>query len=79
MPNCEVGKEGPPRPAIQGYIGHSYRLDCDISGNKVITIGSLYWGKHYAYAVMVMFPANVPEPAAVKKFMDSFSVGSASE
>jgi hypothetical protein len=74
LSNCEASTEGPPAPAIDGYIGHWYRLGCDVSGSKVTVAGNLYWGKHYAFAVMVMFPTNGPDPAGIRKFIDSFAI-----
>jgi hypothetical protein len=70
LPKCNVTKEVAAAPDIAGYIGHWYRLDCE----GFTALGNLYWGKHYAYAVMVMFSTGRPEPADSKKFFDSFSV-----
>jgi hypothetical protein len=70
LPKCNVGKEETAAPAIQGYVGHWYRLNCE----GFNAVGNLYWGKRYAYAVMVMFPADTAEPTDSKKFLDSFSV-----
>jgi hypothetical protein len=74
LPNCEASAEGRPAPAIEGYIGHWYRLGCDVSGSKVTVAGNLYWGKHYAFAVMVMFTTSGPDPAGIRKFVDSFAI-----
>ena len=75
LPKCETGSEQPAANALEGYIGHAYRLSCDMPNARVIIVGNLYWGKHYAYAVMAMFPANVNEPgAATKKLVESFAV-----
>ena len=74
LPNCEGSAEGPPAPAIEGYIGHWYRLGCNVSGTGITIAGNLYWGKHYAFAVMVMFPTNGPDPAEIRRFVDSFAV-----
>jgi hypothetical protein len=75
LPKCEAGAEQPASPALDGYIGHAYRLNCDMPNTRVTIVGNLYWGKHYAFAVMTMFPANVAEPtAAEKKFAESFAV-----
>jgi hypothetical protein len=75
LPKCEPGTEQPAAPAITGYIGHWYRLSCDMPNSKITVTGNLYWGKHYAFAVMAMFPDSAAEPAAgVKKFIESFSV-----
>ena len=52
------GKEQAPAPALEGYIGHWYQLSCAMPNVKVAIEGNLYWGKHYAYAVMVMYPIN---------------------
>jgi hypothetical protein len=70
LPKCEVAKDQPAAPAIQGYVGHWYRLNCE----GFNAAGNLYWGKNYAYAVLVVFPANVEMPVDTKRFLDSFSV-----
>jgi hypothetical protein len=74
LPTCAVDSEQAANPAIQGYIGHLYKMTCNISGAKVSAEGNLYWGKHYAYAVMVMYQAAVARPEGAKKFLESFSV-----
>ena len=75
LPKCDVGTERPAAHAIEGYIGHGYRLSCDMPNTRVIIVGNLYWGKHDAYAVMTMFPASADEPAAAtNKFVESFAV-----
>jgi hypothetical protein len=75
LPKCEAGAEQPASPVLAGYIGHAYRLSCDMPNAKVTIVGNLYWGKHYAFAVMTMFPASVAEPTATEnKFTESFAV-----
>ncbi len=75
LPKCEAGAEQPVSPVLEGYIGHSYRLNCDMPNVRVTIAGNLYWGKHYAFAVMTMFDASVAEPTATeKKFAESFTV-----
>jgi len=74
LPKCEVGPEQPVSPTLDGYIGHKYRLNCAMPNAPINMIGNLYWGKHYAYAVMVMFPASTVEPQAGNAFVESFSV-----
>ena len=75
LPKCEAGTEQPASPALEGYIGHAYRLSCDMANTRVTIVGNLYWGKHYAFAIMTMFRADVAEPtAAENKFTDSFAV-----
>jgi hypothetical protein len=74
LPKCSVEVEQGPAPALDDYIGHWYHLTCDMPKTKVLIDGNLYWGKRYAYAVMVMYPASVVQPQAEKKFWDSFSV-----
>src|SRR5215831_18097439 len=34
LPNCEVGTEQQPAPALTGYMGHWYKLDCSASNKK---------------------------------------------
>lgn len=75
LPKCETGAEQPVSPVLEGYIGYSYRLNCDMPNTRVTIVGNLYWGKHYAFAVMAMFPASAAEPtAATKKLVESFAV-----
>jgi len=74
LPKCDVGAEGPPSLVLSGYIGHSYRLNCDMPNTKVTVMGNLYWGKHYSYAVMVMYRSNVSAPTATNQFLASFAV-----
>ena len=74
LPKCDVNAERPPVPVISGYIGHWYRLSCEMPNTKVTILGNLYWGKHYAYAVMVMFHSGVDAPQTTSKFLDSFGV-----
>ena len=74
LPKCGVDAERAPAPAISGYVGHWYRLNCDMTPNKVTILGNLYWGKHYAYAVMVMFPSSAAAPQTASKFLDSFGI-----
>jgi hypothetical protein len=72
LPKCTMVTDGIVSPAIQGYIGHWYRLSCDM-GSTVTIVGNLYWGRHYAYAVMAMF-TTPSDPPTIKKFTDSFAV-----
>ena len=75
LPKCEAGAEQPASPAVEGYIGRSYRLSCDMPNARVAIVGNLYWGKHYAFAVMTMFPASAAEATSTeRKFFDSFTV-----
>jgi hypothetical protein len=74
LPNCERITEDAASPAVQGYIGHWYRMSCNVSGQKLSFVGNLYWGKHYAYAVLAMFPTESSDPATAKKFTSSFAV-----
>jgi hypothetical protein len=72
LPKCTMVTDGIVSPAIHGYIGHWYRLSCDM-GSTVTIVGNLYWGRHYAYAVMAMF-TTPSDPPTIKKFTDSFAV-----
>jgi hypothetical protein len=74
LPGCAVGAEGQAAPELTDFIGHWYHLNCNMNPNKVTIIGNLYWGKHYAYAVMVMFPSSTAEPPTTAKFLQSFAV-----
>jgi len=74
LPKCGIDSEKAADPAIQGYIGHLYKMTCDMPNTKVTAEGNLYWGKHYAYAVMVMYSSSGVRPEGAKKFLESFSV-----
>ncbi|MGE5323800.1 MAG: hypothetical protein ACM3SW_13110 [Actinomycetota bacterium] len=74
LPKCQVDTEQPASPVVDGFIGHSYRLSCAMTNARLVMTGNLYWGKHYAYAVMAMFPDGITPPEAVKMFVESFSV-----
>lgn len=74
LPKCDVEAEKSPSLVLNGYIGHWYRLSCNMPNTKVIVEGNLYWGKRNAYAVMAMFPSDVNRPQAEAKFLVSFSV-----
>lgn len=73
LPACQVGADRPAQPELKGYIGRRYRLKCDTKPNNVTIIGNIYWGKRYAYAVMLMFPVGSAEPSTTDKFLDSFA------
>jgi len=74
LPSCSVNVEHAAEPRLADFIGRWYRLNCDMKPNAVTIIGNLYWGKHYAYAVMVMFPSNAAEPSSTGRFLQSFAV-----
>ena len=75
LPKCEADPEQPASPKLEGYIGHAYRLSCDMPNARVTIVGNLYWGKRYAFAVMTMFPASAAEPTSSEKaFVESFEV-----
>jgi hypothetical protein len=74
LPGCKAAAERQASPELAGFIGHWYRLYCDMNSNKVTILGNLYWGKHYAYAVMVMYQSSNAEPASTGKFLQSFAV-----
>ncbi|HEY6306461.1 MAG TPA: hypothetical protein VI488_08415 [Candidatus Angelobacter sp.] len=79
LPQCDLVTEDVASPAVQGYVGHWYRMNCRIGDKKVSFVGNLYWGKHYAYAVLTMFPTAPSDPPATRQFADSFSVIDASK
>jgi hypothetical protein len=72
--NCQQESESAAAPAVPGYIGHWYRVNCRIENKPMTFSGNLYWGKRYAYAVMVIFNAAPSDPPATKKFTGSFAV-----
>jgi len=74
LPQCNLVKEDSTSHPLQGYIGRWYRMSCDIGSVKMSFIGNLYWGKHYAYAVLAMFSGASQDPPEAEKFYNSFSV-----
>lgn len=75
LPKCQEGPEQPASPVLDQYIGHHYRLSCDMPNTQVTIVGNLYWGKHYSFALMAMFPSSATEAVeAEKRFMDSFGL-----
>ena len=74
LPNCRQGSEHAASPVLAGYVGHWYRLNCDVNGKPMTFVGDLYWGKRYAYAVMAIFAASPADPSGTQKFIDSFGV-----
>jgi hypothetical protein len=74
FPDCTVFSEQPVSPAVNGFIGGSYRLNCKLPGAKSRNIGNLYLGKHYFYGVFALFVPENAEPPTVKNFVDSFKL-----
>jgi len=74
FPNCKLFSEQPAAPAINGFIGGSYRVNCEVPGAKTSHIGNLYLGKHYFYGVFALFVHESSESPDVKKFVDSFAL-----
>jgi hypothetical protein len=74
LPKCVPTGDGPPSAVAEGYIGHSYRGIFETPNNRINIVVNLYWGKHHTFAVNAMFPVGEAEPAAAKKFMESFAV-----
>ena len=75
FPDCKLFDEQPATPAIGGFIGGSYRLNCELPGKKKTrNIGNLYLGKHYFYGVFALFVPESSESPDVKKFVDSFAL-----
>jgi hypothetical protein len=79
LPNCDLVTEDPASPAVRGYVGHWYRMNCSVQDKKLSFVGNLYWGKHYAYAVLTMFATEPSDPPMARKFTDSFFVLDASK
>ena len=63
---CSSGSSAPQRGKIEGMV--------TVNGKPMNFAGDLYWGKRYAYAVMVIFPASPADPAGTQKFIGSFGV-----
>jgi hypothetical protein len=74
LPNCRQESERAASPALAGYIGRWYRLNCTVENKPMTFVGDLYWGKRYAYAVMVIFSGSPSDPPGTRKFTDSFDV-----
>jgi hypothetical protein len=75
LPKCEPTGGGSASPAIEGYIGHSYRGVFETPNNRINIVVNLYWGKHHAFNVGAMFPVGAVEPSEeIKKFLGSFAL-----
>jgi hypothetical protein len=74
FPDCKLFTEQAAAPALNGYIGGSYRLNCEVPGAKTRNIGNLYLGKHYFYGVLALFVPESAEPPNVKNFVESFTL-----
>jgi hypothetical protein len=74
FPNCTMFSEQAAAPAINGFIGGSYRINCEVPGAKTSHIGNLYLGKHYFYSVFALFVHESSDSPNVKKFVDSFTL-----
>jgi hypothetical protein len=74
FPECKLFSEQAVAPALNGFIGGSYRLNCEVPGAKTRHIGNLYLGKHYFYGVFALFVPETAEPATVKNFIESFTL-----
>lgn len=74
FPNCKVASEQPADPDLNGFVGRSYRINCEVPGAKTSHIGNLYLGKHYFYSVFALFVPATSESPNVKKFVESFSL-----
>lgn len=73
LPQCSMDTEKPASPVLPGVIGRWYHLSCTQPA-KLVAEGNLYWGKNFAYAVLVMYPAASARPDGGQKFLDSFSM-----
>jgi hypothetical protein len=74
FPNCKLFSEDPVTPALNGFIGGSYRINCEVPGAKTSHIGNLYLGKRYFYAVFALYVHESSQLPTVKKFVDSFAL-----
>ena len=74
FPDCKLVSEQPVAPALNGFIGGSYRLSCEVPGAKTRHIGNLYLGKHYFYGVFALFVHPTVDSPDVKRFVDSFAL-----
>lgn len=74
LPNCRQEKDHAASPALAAYVGHWYRLNCNVSGKAMTFAGNLYWGKRYAYAVIVIFASSPSDPPGAEHFLNSFDV-----
>lgn len=73
LPQCAMDTEKSANPVVPGLIGGWYHLNCT-QPTKIVAEGNLYWGKTFAYAVLVMYPATADRPDGAQKFLDSFSM-----
>ena len=72
---CKIESQGSPSKTLSNYNGLSYLIHCtEADRTKMIVVSNVYLGKHYSYAVMVVYPSILSEPAVAKGFLESFAV-----
>ncbi len=73
---CKIGSQGSPTRILSNYNGSSYLIHCTETDRKkeMTVVSNVYLGKHYSYAVMVVYPSIISEPAVAKGFLESFAV-----
>jgi hypothetical protein len=74
LPQCELDREDAVSRPLVGFIGRWYRMNCNVSGQKMTFTGNLYWGRYYAYAALAMYATAPSEPQQAAKFYNSFAV-----
>lgn len=70
---CKIEDKAGASLAVPNTIGAWYRMDCTVGQTPMYLVGNLYWGKHYAYAVMVAYPHSSAIPP-IDKFVNSFGL-----
>lgn len=77
MDGCAIANEAAAAPAVRNFVGRFYHLNCIFQNTKLTLAGNLYWGKHYAYAVLAVFEPAATDPPAAGTFLSSFAINDA--
>jgi hypothetical protein len=71
---CTSDFERPALPAVEGYIGRSYKARCILEGVGLTTRFNEYLGKQHYILVQVSWRTANPEPVGAARFLMSFHV-----
>ncbi|HVB59096.1 MAG TPA: tetratricopeptide repeat protein [Candidatus Acidoferrales bacterium] len=74
LTNCNLVSNSSPSPPIRGYVGFGFGIKCRVQDKNAIGIGNFYFGKHYAFSVLAMFPSAASDAITVNRFTHSFSL-----
>jgi len=69
---CSVEYDRPASPALEDYLGRSYRAQCTSDdGTSLTTALNVYAGKRHYFTSSVLWRSDDPEPADAARFLGS--------